>query len=157
MTCREAQRLLSDELGNSLKHRARRLLADHLAACAACREEQRLLAATRRLLSAYGAIACPSDFTFLAARLPAHIRKRALLHRFMGGLAIAGTAAALALTAWQWQRPARAPLPIGTAPRVVIRDVADVAELHRAFVVQQSLGPRDGLVFFAPQWADRAP
>jgi hypothetical protein len=157
MTCPEAQRLLSDELGNSLKQRARRLLADHLAACPACREEQRQLAATRRLLAAYGAISCPSDFTFLAARLPAHLRKRALLHRFMGGFAIAGTAAALALAASQGQRPTLAPVPSGPAPRVVVRDVADVEELHRAFVVQQSLGPRDGLVFFASQWAERAP
>jgi hypothetical protein len=75
----------------------------------------------------------------------------------MGGFAIAGTAAALALAASQGQRPTLAPVPSGPAPRVVVRDVADVEELHRAFVVQQSLGPRDGLVFFASQWAERAP
>src|SRR5713101_6689674 len=109
MTCREAQRLLSDEWGNSLKHRAQRALADHLAACAACRREQRLLAATRRLLSTYGAMPCPADLTHLATGLPVHLRKRALISRFMGGLAIAGTAAALVLAAWQWQHPTLAP------------------------------------------------
>jgi hypothetical protein len=157
MTCREAQRLLADEWGNSLQHRARRALADHLAACAACRHEQRLLAATRRLLATYGAMPCPADLTHLATRLPVHLRKRALIPRFMGGLAIVGTAAALVLAAWQWQRPPLAPPRSAAAPRLVVRDVADVEELHRAFVLQQSLGPRDGLVFFASQWADRNP
>ena len=35
--------------------------------------------------------------------------------------------------------------------------VAEVEELHRSFAVQQSLGERDGLVLFAPDWVNRVP
>jgi anti-sigma factor RsiW len=158
MTCREARRRLSDYLDDGLELSIRRELIDHLDACPACSEEQRLLAATRRLLSACGASPCPVDLTPLATRTPLRVREQRSISRVCRGLAAASAAVALIAVSWQWQRSAGERTVTPPAPhRVVVRDVAEVEELHRSFAVQQSLGTRDGLVLFAPEWAERAP
>jgi hypothetical protein len=162
MTCREARRRLSDYLDASLKARTLDELARHLDVCPDCREEYRLLAATRHLVSTYGASPCPVDFSYLATRVPLRIQPDRwwsyCWHNagFLRCLAIAGAALVVTVGGWQWRNlAAKPPWPDTTPPRIVIRDVADVDELHRSFAVQHSMGARDGLVLYAPQWVDR--
>jgi anti-sigma factor RsiW len=159
MTCREARDRLSDYLDEGLNATLRRELEQHLDRCAACREEHRLLAATRQLLKTYGAVACPVDFTHLASRMPDRSAARGFSPGFRRPLMVAAAVLALAVGSWQWLRPALEPSrPDGVArqaPRVPFvsgRDVAEVEDLHRSFVVQQAVGTRGGLVLFAPEW-----
>ncbi len=156
MTCHEARDRLSEYLDNELEPTTRQELAGHLEACAACREEHRLLAAACRLLSTYGPTSCPVDFTHLAARVADRDRRWWGFPSFRYGLAAVTAAAAVVVGLWQWPRPeSYLPLPGSTPPRVVVRDVAEVEELHQSFAVQQSLGARDGLVIYAAEWAGR--
>jgi anti-sigma factor RsiW len=153
MNCDKARRCLADLIDGSLKPRHRGSVADHLAACAECREELRRLETTRRLLSTYGAIPAPVDFGSLAARLAVRRRGSERLLRVGRGLVVTTAAVALAAVTWQWQRPTHEP-PGPPPPRFAVREEAEVQELHQAFAVQQSLAARDGLLLFAPQWAD---
>src|SRR5258708_1003824 len=105
MTCREARSRLSDELNRSLSAAARSELAEHLAACSGCREERRLLGATRQLLSNYGASQCPVDFTYLAAKLPALRERRGRLLSLRYGLTAAAAAVALTAAGRFWPHP----------------------------------------------------
>jgi anti-sigma factor RsiW len=157
MTCREARDRLSDYLDNLLPGTARQRLAQHLAACADCAEEYRLLAATCRLLSTYGTQPCPVDLTDLATRLPARTRRPWFSLVLLRRLAAATALAAAAVFGWQsWYRTPEGPIAPPRAPRrVVVREVAEVEELHQSFTIQQSLSGQDGLVVFAPEWAER--
>lgn len=155
MICREARDRLSDYLDNDMPPAARGELEDHLQACAACREEHRLLASTCRLLANLGTTPCPVDFTKLATEATLRTRSRWTFPSLPAALAAATVAAALVAAVWQWQQPLTTPEPPGPAPRVIVRDVAEVEELHRSFAVQQSLDARAGLVLYAPEWAER--
>jgi predicted anti-sigma-YlaC factor YlaD len=157
MNCREARRRLSDYLDETLELSVRHTLSEHLEACSICREEHRLLAATRRLLSTYGESSCPVDLSYLATQRPVRARGAWFVPSLWRGLTVAGAALALAAVGWQWQRPAGEEALSSETPRVVVRDVAEVEELHGSFAVQQSLDVRAGLVLYAPDWADRAP
>jgi anti-sigma factor RsiW len=154
MTCREARDRLSDYLDNDLAPAARRELEDHLRACAACCEEHRLLAATCRLLSTHGPAHCPVDFTRLAIRMPAPAWRRWTFLSLRTVMATATAVVAVVVAVGQWQRPEPSP-PSESGPRVIVRDVAEVEELHRSFAVQQSLDARASLVLYAPEWAER--
>jgi anti-sigma factor RsiW len=154
MNCRKVREWLADAVDGSLETHLRDAVASHLAACADCREEHRLLATTRHLLSTYGATRAPADFTHLATRVAVRSRRPAFLLGLGRGLAMTTAAVAVGLVAWQWQRPQPPPTEL-TPPQVMVREVPEVEELHEAFVVQQSLDARDGLVLFAPRWEDR--
>lgn len=156
MTCREARAYQSDSLDDTLEPGVRRKLAQHLGGCPACQEEYRLLAEARWLLSTYGASACPVDLTHLASLQPLRSRTRWSIPRLRARLAIATLALTLAPAGWLWQRASVSSRSArAMPPQLVIRDVAEVQELHESFAVQQSLQGRDGLLLFAPDWGER--
>jgi predicted anti-sigma-YlaC factor YlaD len=154
MTCREARDRLSDYLDHDRALTTRRELEEHLQTCAACREEHRLLAATCRLLADLGSTPCPVDLSRIATAATVGTRRRWTFPSSRLAL-VAATAAALVAVVWPWQQPVPSPEPTGPAARVIVRDVAEVEELHRSFAVQQSLDARAGLVLYAPEWAER--
>src|SRR5579871_3828143 len=156
MTCREARDYQADSLDHGLDREARQKLAQHLDGCPACREEYRLLTKARWLLSTYGPVPCPVDFTALATRGALPVRARWPLPRLWARLALTTLLVTLGGVGWQWRREsASLPLARPRPAQLVIRDVAEVREIHEAFAVQQSLQGRDGLLLFAPDWGDR--
>ena len=157
MTCREARGYQSDYLDGALPMATQGKLTRHLDGCAACREEYRLLTNARRLLATYGAMPCPVDMTHLETRQSLRSAARWFLPRLRDRLAMATFAATLVLVGWQWQRVLVPPPRVQPMARqLVVRDVAEVEEIHASFAVQQSLQGRDGLLLFAPDWGERA-
>jgi anti-sigma factor RsiW len=156
MTCREARDYQSDYLDGALPVATQGQLAQHLDGCAACQEEYRLLTNARRLLATYGAMPCPVDMTHLATQRSLRSGARWFLPSLRGRLAMASFAVTLVFVGWQWQRsPVSPPPPQRMPPQLVVRDVAEVEEIHASFAVQQSLQGRDGLLLFAPDWGER--
>jgi anti-sigma factor RsiW len=155
MNCCKVREHLPDTLDGALAASVQGAVERHLESCAECREEHRVLLATRALLARHGATRIPVDLTHLAARLAVRSRRPVPALWLRRGVMVATAAAALTGFVWQWQRAPQAPGSI--PPGVRVRDVAEVEELHQAFAVQQSLDERDGLVLFAPQWAERGP
>jgi anti-sigma factor RsiW len=156
MNCCKARERLPDYLDGAVTQTLQDAIAAHLEACAECRQEYRLLAATRSLLSRHGAISSPIDFTYLAARLTACVPRLSPLFWLRRGLVATTAAAALAGVVWQWSRAPE--LTPGHVPAGVrVKEVAEAEELHQAFAVQQSLDERDGILLFAPRWAERGP
>jgi anti-sigma factor RsiW len=156
MTCREARRFQTDYSDGTLAMAARRKLAQHLDGCPACQEEYRLLTNARRLLATYGVMSCPVDLTRLATQRPLRSEARWFLPSLRGRVAMATLAVSLVLAGWQWQRAAVSPTRARRMPpQLVVRDVAEVEEIHASFAVQQSLQGRDGLLLFAPDWGER--
>lgn len=154
--CRKARERLPDYLDGALSPALRERLAGHLSACAPCREEHRLLAAARSLLSREGGMRCPSDFTHLAERVARRATRPAPFLWLRRGLVATTAAAALAGFVWLGVRVPEG-VPSATGAGVRVREVAEAEELHQAFAVQQSLDERDGLLLFAPRWAEHGP
>jgi len=153
MNCRKVRECLPDYLDGVLAARTRADVAAHLEVCAECATEHRLARTAKQLLVTHGRSRSPVEFTHLARNLAPARRRWEIVLWIQRGLVTTAAAAGLLGLTWQAQRPS--PQTATQGPRMALREVAEVDELHQEFAVERSLDARDGLVLYAPQWAQR--
>ncbi|MDH7568610.1 MAG: zf-HC2 domain-containing protein [Armatimonadota bacterium] len=124
MRCERVQEMLSAYQDASLGWLARRRVAAHLAACAACREENRALARTVQLLRQVGGEKVPRDVTAAVMAQVALLPTSAPARSSLGRRAVLVPATALAALA----------LAVGISMREPGNDATRVTSPRAAYV-----------------------